>query len=142
MWRTQGKGHGDTQAPWPSGTKRIVECFGMKRTFKDYLVSTMLPWVGTPSIATVLLKTLSSLALSSSRDGAATTFEGNLFQCVTTPIITNFLLVFNKNLPSFHLKLLLFVLSLQVHIKVFFNFFFQILFTLKACSEVFLATNS
>lgn len=90
MWRTRGKGHSDTQPSWPSGTQRIVEWFGMKRTFKDYLVSTMLPWAGTPSIATRLLKASSSLALNSSRDETATVSGGSLFQCVTTPVIKKF----------------------------------------------------
>lgn len=95
-----------------------------KDLYKGYLVSTMLPWTATPSIATRLFKASSSLALNISRDGAAPASGDNLFQCVTTPTITNFLLMFNMNLPSLSLKLLLFVLSLQAHVKVFLNLFF------------------
>lgn len=145
MWRTQGKGHGDTQPAWPSGTQRIMQWFGMERTFKDYLLSNMLPWTGTPSLATRLLKASSSVALNTSMDGTATASEGDLFHCVTTPIITNFLLMFNMNLPSFNLKLLLFVLLLKAHVKLFYHLFFffpNLSNTLKACNEVSLATNS
>ena len=41
----------------------------------------------------------SSLALNVSRDGASTTSLGNLFQCVTTLCVKNFLLISNLNLP-------------------------------------------
>lgn len=43
----------------------------------------------------------SSVALSTSRDGAATATLGNLFQCPTTLIVNNFLLIPNLNLSSF-----------------------------------------
>ena len=40
-----------------------------------------------------------SLALNASRDGESTTSLGNLFQCVTTLCVKNFLLKPNLNLP-------------------------------------------
>ena len=78
---------------------------------------------------TRLPRATSSLALNASRDGASTTYLGNLFQCITTLCVKNFLLISNLNLPSqfktippypitFHPRkqpfLLLFICSLQV----------------------------
>lgn len=51
-----------------------------------------------------LLKTPSSLTLTTSRDGASTASPGNLFWHLTTFIIENFSLVSNFNVPSFNLK--------------------------------------
>jgi len=52
----------------------------------------------------MLLTALSSLALNASREGASTTSLGNLFQCLTTLTVKNFL-IFSLNLSS-SLKLL------------------------------------
>ena len=49
---------------------------------------------------TRLPRATSSLALNASRDGASTTSLGNLFQCVTTLWVKNFLLISNLNLLS------------------------------------------
>ena len=48
---------------------------------------------------TRLPRATSSLALSPSRDGASTASLGNLFQCVTTFCVKDFLLISNLNLP-------------------------------------------
>jgi len=53
---------------------------------------------------TRLPRATSSLALNASRDGASTTSLGNLFQCVTTLCVKNFLLISNLNLPCLSLK--------------------------------------
>ena len=53
----------------------------------------------------------SSLALNASRDGASTTSLGNLFQCITTLWVKNFLLISNLNLPCLSLKPFPLVLS-------------------------------
>ena len=42
-----------------------------------------------------LPRATSSLALNASRDGASTASLGNLFQCVITPWVKNFLLKYN-----------------------------------------------
>ena len=47
---------------------------------------------------TRLPRATSSLALNASRDGASTASLGNLFQCVTTLCVKNFLLLSNLNL--------------------------------------------
>ncbi|NXP81441.1 EVI5 protein, partial [Ramphastos sulfuratus] len=59
------------------------------------------------------LKALSNLALNTSREGAATTSLGNLFQYLTTLTGKNFLLTSSLNFPSVSLNSLPFVLSLQ-----------------------------
>jgi len=53
---------------------------------------------------TRLPRATSSLALNASREGAPTTSLGNLFQCVTTLWVKNFLLGSNLNLPCLSLK--------------------------------------
>ena len=56
---------------------------------KDHLVSTPLP------------KTATSLALNASKDSTSTTSSlGNLFQCVNTLGVKNFLLISNLKLLS------------------------------------------
>jgi len=64
-----------------------------------------------------LLRATSSLALNASRDGASTASLGNLFQCVTTLWVKNFLLISNLNLPCLSLKPFPLVLSLFPHVK-------------------------
>ena len=49
---------------------------------------------------TRLPRATSSLASIDSRDGASTTSLGNLFQCVTTVCVKNFLLISNLNFLS------------------------------------------
>jgi len=53
---------------------------------------------------TRLPRATSSLALNASRDGASTASLGNLFQCVTTLWVKNFLLISNLNLSCLSLK--------------------------------------
>ena len=53
---------------------------------------------------TRLPRATSSLALNASRDGASTAYLGNLFQCVITPWVKNFLLISNVNLPCLCLQ--------------------------------------
>jgi len=64
-----------------------------------------------------LLRALSNLALNVSRDEASNTSLGNLFQCFTTPTVKEFFLISSLNLPSFSLKPVLLVLSLQALLK-------------------------
>jgi len=64
-----------------------------------------------------LLRAPSSLALNTSREGAATTFLGNLCQCLTTVIVKNFFLISNLKLPSFSLKPLTLFLPLHALVK-------------------------
>ena len=53
---------------------------------------------------TRLPRATSSLALNASRYGASTASLGNLFQCVTTLCVKNFLLISNLNLPCRSLR--------------------------------------
>jgi len=52
-----------------------------------------------------MLRAMSSLTLNVSRYGASTTFLGNLFQCLTTPIVKNFSLYPICHLLSYSLPL-------------------------------------
>jgi len=60
-----------------------------------------------------VLRALSSLALNTAREGAATAALGNLCQGLTTLRGKNFFLISNPNLPSFSLKPSPLVLSLH-----------------------------
>ncbi|KAK4807355.1 hypothetical protein QYF61_014886 [Mycteria americana] len=64
-----------------------------------------------------LLRAPSSLALNVSRDGASTSSLGNPGQCLTTLSVKPFFLISSLNLPSFSLKPLPLVLSLQALLK-------------------------
>ena len=79
---------------------------------------------------TRLPRATSSLALNACRDGASTASLGNLFQCVTTLCVRNFLLISNHNLPSPTLKPFPLVLSL---FPLLFTRFLQVL---ESCNEV------
>jgi len=70
-----------------------------------------------------LLKAPSQLTLNSSKEAASKTSLGILFQWFTTRIVKNFFLLSNLNLPSFTLKPLPLVLSLQVPLKSLSPFF-------------------
>ena len=50
-----------------------------------------------------LPRATSSLALNACRDGASTASLGNLFQCISTLWVKNFLLIDNLNLPCLSL---------------------------------------
>ncbi|KAK4831170.1 hypothetical protein QYF61_015640 [Mycteria americana] len=76
-----------------------------------------MPVINGQSKTLKLLKAPSNLALNTSRDGASTASLGNLFQCLATLIVKNFFLISNLNLPSFSLKPLPLVLSLQALVK-------------------------
>ena len=77
-----------------------IEWPGLKRI-------TTIIWFQPPATCRVtnhqtrLPRATSSLALNASRDGASTASLGNLFQCVTTLWVKNFLLIANLNLPSY-----------------------------------------
>jgi len=62
---------------------------------------------------TRLPRATANLALSASRDGASTSYLGNLFQCVNTLCVKNFFLISNLNLPCLSLKPFPLVLSLS-----------------------------
>ena len=83
----------------------------------DHLLPTLLPWAGTPSTKTRLLKAPSNLALNTARDGAATASLSNLCQCLTTLTGKNFFLKSHLNLPSVRLKPFPLVLSLPALVK-------------------------
>jgi len=83
-----------------------------------------------------LLRAPSNLTLNTSNDGASTTSLGNLFQCPTTFIITNFFLMSHLNLLSFSLKPLRFSLSLHALVKSLSVFHISPLSILKGHNEV------
>ena len=60
-----------------------------------------------------LPRATSSLALNASSDGTSTTSLGNLFQCITTLWVKNFLLISNLNRPCLSLRPSLLVLPLS-----------------------------
>jgi len=95
------------------------------RDLIDHLVPTPLPWAGTPSHQTRLLKAPSSLALNTAREGAATASLGNLCQCLTTLVVKNFFLISSLNLPSFSFKPLPLVLLQQALLKSLSQSFLQ-----------------
>ena len=60
-----------------------------------------------------LPRATSSVVLNASSDGTSTTSLGNLFQCITTLWVKNFLLISNLNLPCLSLRPFPLVLSLS-----------------------------
>lgn len=83
-----------------------------EKDYKDHLVSTPLLQAGSPTTRAGCPEPLiSSLALKASRDGASTTYVGNLSQGFTTLWVKNLLLISSLNLPSLSLKPLPLVLS-------------------------------
>lgn len=64
-----------------------------------------------------LLRALSSWALNVFSDGASTTSSGNILHCFTTLIVKNLFLTPSVNLPSYNLKPLPLVPSLQALLK-------------------------
>ncbi|KAK4832092.1 hypothetical protein QYF61_020707 [Mycteria americana] len=94
-------GPGHLMGPWTAQKKTSLQAY----------CDSLQPWDSAPSFHQViqspiirLLKAPSNLALNTSRDGAATTSLGNLFQGLTTLIVKNFFLISNLNLPSCSLK--------------------------------------
>jgi len=86
---------------------------------------------------TRLLKAPSSLALNTSRDGAATTSLGYLCQHLTTLRVKNFFFLSKLNLLSLSLNPLPLVLSLQALIKGPSSAFLKTLFRYwKGCYKV------
>jgi len=82
---------------------RITEWPGLKRT--TMIIEFQLPAVCTfANHQTRLPRATSSLALNASRDEASTASLGNLFQCISTLCVKNFLLISNLNLPCLSLK--------------------------------------
>ena len=73
----------------------IIEWPGLKRT-------SMIIWFQPPCYVQGCQP--SSLALNASRDGASTASLGNLFRCITTLWVKNFLLISNLNLHCLSLK--------------------------------------
>ena len=70
----------------------IVESFELDGIFKGYLVQLPCNEQGHLQLHQVL-RALPSLTLNVAGDGAFTISLGNLFQCVTTPIVKNFFLM-------------------------------------------------
>jgi len=66
---------------------------------------------------TRLLKAPSNVALNTSREGAAITALGNLFQTLTSLTVKDFFLIFGLKIPSLSLKPLPLVLSLHALVK-------------------------
>ncbi|KAK4827563.1 hypothetical protein QYF61_019187 [Mycteria americana] len=73
--------------------------------------SNPLPWAGTPSTRPGCSKPHPTWPWNTSRGGASTTSLDDLFQCLTTLIVKNLILISNLNLPTFSLKPLPLVLS-------------------------------
>lgn len=57
-------------------------------------------------------------SMTNENDGVATISLGILFHCLTTLAVKKFFLMFNLNLPSFSLKQLLLIVSVQALIKI------------------------
>jgi len=82
---------------------RNTEFFEMEGTLKGYLVQ--LSAMSRDTYSSIrLLRAPSNLTLNVSKDGVSTTYPGNLFQCINTLVVKNFLLMSNLILPSFSLK--------------------------------------
>ena len=82
---------------------RIVERFGLEGTLQ--ITQSHSPAMDRdPFHQPRLLQAPSNPALSTAREGAATTSLGNLGQGLTTLIIKDFFLIPNLNLPTFSLK--------------------------------------
>ena len=85
---------------WALIYHRGIELFELEETLKCHLVQP--PAMSRDTYSYIrLLRALSSLTLSVSRDGACTTSQGNLCQCLNTRIVNNFFLISNLNLSSF-----------------------------------------
>ena len=112
--------------PWPVNTE-IIESHNLLN-WKGPLKIT---WSNSPEMnkdthsSIRLLRASSSLTLSVSRDGASIAPLGNLFHCLTTPIVNFFFLLSSLNLPSFSLKVFILVLSQQTLLKDLSPYFLQ-----------------
>ena len=97
--------------------RRIIGWFGLGGTLEGGLVQ------GAPAVSRDIFKEMgllrapSSLPLNVSGDGAPTSSLGNLLRCFTTLVVTNAFPVSSLNLPSFSLKPLGLVLSLQALLR-------------------------
>ena len=80
--------------------RRIIESFELEGTLNGLLVQLLCNEQGHARLDQGT-QSPSSLTLDVSRDGAAITSLGNLFQCLTIPMIKNFFLITNLNLPSY-----------------------------------------
>ena len=89
----------------------------VEKDHNGHLVSTPLLMCRVANHQIRLPRATSSLALNASRDGAFTTSLGNLFQCVTTLWVKNFLLISNLTLPCLSLRPFSLVLSLSTLIN-------------------------
>ena len=87
------------------------------RDLKDHLVPTPLPWAGTPSTRPGCSKSHPAWPWTLPGRGQPQLRWDNLFQCLTSLIVKNFFLISSLNLPSFTLKTLPLVLSLQALVK-------------------------
>ena len=85
----------------------------VEKAHNDRLLSTPPAMCRVANHQTRLPRATCSLALNASRDGASTASLGNLFQCVTTLCVKNFLLLSNLNLSRLSLKPFPLVLSLS-----------------------------
>ena len=95
---------------------RNIEWFGLQGTSK--VIQFQPPTMARDTFhQTRLLRAPSNLALNTSREGAGTASLGNLFQCLTSHIIKNFLLMCSLNLTLFSLEPLPLVLLLCVLVK-------------------------
>jgi len=74
----------------------------VEKEHNDHRVSTALLCAGSPTTRPGCPEPRP--ALNVSRDGASTTSLGNLFQCVTTLCVKNFLLISNLDLPCLSFK--------------------------------------
>jgi len=87
------------------------------RDLKDHAVPAPVPWAGTPSTRPGCSKPHPTWSWTLLGRGQPQLLFGNLCQCLTTPLVKNFFLIFSLNLPSFSLKPLPLVLSLHAVVK-------------------------
>ena len=96
--------------------RRIIELLELKRNVNGHPVQ--LPCNEQGHLHVIKeLRTLSSLTLNVSRDGASTASQDFLFQCLTIFIVKNYFLISDLNLPPFSLKPFPLVLSQQTLLK-------------------------
>jgi len=101
---------------------KIIECFGLERTFSGHLSQTPLPWAGTPSTRPGCSEHCPTWPESFQGWGLHY-LSGQSVPVYHHPHGKKFLLISSLNLPSLSLKPLLLVLSQQVLLKKIFPVF-------------------
>ena len=82
-----------------ANSNKIIERLRLEWTFK--IIQLQLPTMGRAATDQIRMPgALSSLVLRASRDGASTTSQGSLCQCLTSLCINTIFLISNLNFPS------------------------------------------